>query len=57
MVKLGFPHNPEERRLFTDASQLCLKDDVLHDGNIKPLITVAHSVVTRSTAGRYVILK
>jgi hypothetical protein len=39
----GFPH-PEGRRLFINALKLSWKAVWLHNGNVKPSITVAHSL-------------
>jgi hypothetical protein len=37
-------HNPEEWRLFIDSSLRSLKAVLLHNGNTKPSIPIAHSV-------------
>jgi hypothetical protein len=47
MEELGFPHNPEEWRLYTDALKPSLKDVLLHKGNIKSSRPVAHSVAKK----------
>ena len=36
--------DPAERRLFIDSSKRSLKVVLLHNGNLKPSITIAHSV-------------
>lgn len=42
--KLGEVHNPHEWRLFIDSSKRSLKAVLLHNGNAKPSIPIAHSV-------------
>lgn len=44
MVALNFSHKVEEWRLFIDASTESLKTVLLHNGNEKPSIPVAHAV-------------
>lgn len=44
MSALGFVHRTEEWRLFIDGSKESLKAVLLHNGNEKPAIPVAHSV-------------
>jgi len=40
----GETYDPTEWRLFIDSSKLSLKAVLLHQGNDKPLIPVAHAV-------------
>jgi hypothetical protein len=49
MEELGFPNDPEEWRLFIDASKVILKDVLLLNGNTKPSISVAHSVAKKES--------
>jgi hypothetical protein len=49
MEELGFPHHPEEWRLFINASKLSLKTALLLNGNIKPSTSVAHSVAKKES--------
>lgn len=44
METLGFSHNVDEWRLFIDASTDSLKALLLHNGNERPSIPVAHTV-------------
>jgi len=44
MQTLNINHNPLDRRLFIDSSQLSLKAVLLHSGNTLPSIPVGHSV-------------
>jgi hypothetical protein len=41
---LGQHHNPSEWRLFIDSSKRSLKAALLHNGNERPSIPIAHSV-------------
>ena len=44
LQELGGTHNPEEWRLCVDSSKFSLKVMLLNNGNIHPLIPIAHSV-------------
>ena len=44
LQELGGTHNPEEWRVYVDSSKFSLKVVLLNNGNIHPLIPVAHSV-------------
>ena len=44
MQTLNINHNPLDRRLFIDSSQLSLKAVLLHSGNTLPSIPVGHSM-------------
>lgn len=44
MALIGFKHEPKEWRLFIDGSTDSLKAALLHNGNEKPTIPLAHSV-------------
>lgn len=44
MELLGFPHNPDEWRLFIDSSNVSLKAVLLHNGGEKHSIPIAHAV-------------
>lgn len=44
MESLGFTHKPDEWRLFIDGSTESLKAVLLHNGNEKPSVPLAHSV-------------
>lgn len=41
---MKYVHNPEEWRLFIDSSKTSLKAVLLHNGNEKPSIPIAHDV-------------
>ena len=41
---LSLNHDPAEWRLFIDSSKRSLKAVLLHNGNLKPSIPIAHSV-------------
>lgn len=43
MHELGYEHKSSEWRLFMDSSKASLKAVLLHNGNIKPSIPVAHA--------------
>jgi len=43
-TRLSQVYVPSEWRLFIDSSQHCLKAVLLHNGNTKPCIPIAHSV-------------
>jgi hypothetical protein len=45
--ELGFSHHPKGWRLSVDASKLSLKAVLLHNGSVKPLIPVTHSVTKK----------
>jgi hypothetical protein len=47
MEGMGFPHDPEEWRLFTDAWTLTSKAVLLHDGNVQPSIPVDRSAAEK----------
>jgi hypothetical protein len=40
----GIRNNPQEWQLFIDSSKYSLKAGLLHNGNKKPSVPVAHSV-------------
>lgn len=42
--EFGEPYNPNDWRLFIDSSKLSLKAVLLHQGNTKPSIPLAHAV-------------
>jgi len=46
---VGFPHNLEEWRVFSDAVKPSLKDVLLHNGNATPWIPGAHSVAKKES--------
>lgn len=49
MEGLGFSHKVEDWHLFIDASTESLKAVLLHNGNEKPSIPVAHAVDTKES--------
>ena len=49
MTKIGVVYNPDEWRLFMDASKFSLKTVLLHNGNTFPSVPVFHSVGLRET--------
>lgn len=49
MRKFGFEHNPDEWRIFFDASKTSLKGVLLHNGNIWPTIPVLHTAYLRES--------
>ena len=49
MDKLGFAHKPDEWRLFIDSSKISLKAVLLHNGNKRPSIPLAHAVDMKET--------
>lgn len=49
MNELGYEHVPEEWRLFIDSSKASLKAVLLHNGNKKPSVPVAHAVGLKET--------
>lgn len=49
MQELGFNHNPKEWRLFIDSSKTSLKAVLLHNGNKRPSIPLAHSTTSKET--------
>ena len=44
MQTLNINHNPLDRRLFIDSSNLSLKAVLFHNGNTLPSIPIGHSV-------------
>lgn len=44
MTELGFEHDVEDWRLFIDGSNASLKAVLLHNGNEKPSVPIAHAV-------------
>lgn len=49
MLELGYPHNPQEWRLFIDSSKLSLKAVLLHIGNTQPSVPLFHAVGMKET--------
>ena len=49
MQHLGYEHTPDEWRLFIDSSKVSLKAVLLHNGNTKPSVPVAHAVGMKET--------
>ncbi|ESO03076.1 hypothetical protein HELRODRAFT_173956 [Helobdella robusta] len=49
MTKLDDEYDPVDWRLFIDSSKVSLKAVLLHNGNVKPSIPVAHAVVMKET--------
>lgn len=49
MAELGFEHVVKEWRLFIDGSNASLKAVLLHNGNEKPSIPIAHAVDMKET--------
>jgi len=49
MLELGIKHRPEEWRLFIDSAKASLKAVLLHNGNEKPSVPVAHSTTLKET--------
>ncbi|GBL77771.1 hypothetical protein AVEN_210980-1 [Araneus ventricosus] len=49
LLKLRIAHEPNEWRLFIDASKLSLKAVLLNNGNALPSIPVAHAVYMKET--------
>jgi len=49
MCELGYEHVSEEWRLFIDSSKASLKAVLLHNGNKKPSVPVAHAVGLKET--------
>lgn len=47
--ELGETHDPADWRLFIDSSKLSLKAVLLHQGNTKPSIPLAHAVNMKET--------
>lgn len=43
------PYNPNEWRLFIDGSKYSLKAGLIHNGNIKPSVPIAHEVQTKES--------
>lgn len=54
MNTLNFKYEPQEWRLFIDASKYSLKGVLLHNGNIMPSVPVAYASMTKES---YDILK
>ena len=54
--KLGEDHIASEWRLFLDSSKRSLKAVLLHNGNIKPSVPIAHSVHLKESYERIEIL-
>lgn len=48
-AEFGESHDPAEWRLFIDSSKLSLKAVLLHQGNEKPSVPVAHAVDMKET--------
>lgn len=48
-TELRQEHTPADWRLFIDSSQRSLKAVLLHNGNLKPSIPIAHSVHLKET--------
>jgi hypothetical protein len=49
LEELGFSHSPEEWRPLVYVSKLSLKAVLLHSGNVKLLLPVAHSVAKKES--------
>ena len=49
MQELNIEHSPCEWHLFIDSSKYSLKAVLLHNGNLKPSMRVAHSVTMKET--------
>lgn len=49
MNEIGISHNPTDWRLFIDSSKFSLKAVLLHNGNQKPSVPVAHCVGMKET--------
>ena len=47
--ELKIQYEPEEWRLFIDASTYSTKAVLLHNGNLIPSVPVAHSIILRET--------
>lgn len=47
--QLGEPYDPNEWRLFIDGSKESLKAVLLHNGNEKPSIPIAHAINTKES--------
>ena len=47
--ELHHEHKPSEWRLFIDSSQRSLKAVLLHNGNSKPSVPIAHSIHLKET--------
>lgn len=45
----GYPHHPDEWRLFIDSSYSALKAVLLHNGNEQPTVPVAYSTTMNET--------
>ena len=58
MLELGCRHFPDQWRLFIDSSKASLKAVLLHNGNEKPSVPIAHAVGMKETyASMQIILK
>lgn len=55
-VEFGVKYDPNEWRLFIDSSKLSLKAVLLHHGNNKPSVPVAHAVNMKETYESMVML-
>jgi hypothetical protein len=49
MLKLGCEYVPDQWRLFIDSSKASLKAVLLHNGNEKPSVPIAHAVGLKET--------
>ena len=49
MQQLAYEHTPDEWRRFIDSSKVSLKAVLLHNGNTKPSVPVAHAVGMKET--------
>ena len=47
MEVLGHEYNPDQWRLFTDSSKVCLKMVLPHNGNRFPSVPLAHAANTK----------
>ena len=49
MQQIGWVYDPEEWRLFIDSNKASIKTVLLHNGNDKPSIPVAHGTGLNET--------
>lgn len=49
MKALDFKYNPQEWRLFIDASKISLKGVLLHNGNKMPSVPIAYASLTKES--------
>ena len=49
MIEFGYEHDSDEWRLFMDSSKTSLKAVLLHYGNVKPSIPIAHAENMKET--------